>query len=300
MHLNAVTRSAKGTANALIQITFDTALSHDLICTPSQLLFSTDKNKWVSAYLLTSGACLFSRAGPIAIKSIHVISGSPSAIYTIETENTHTFFAGHYGILAHNMLIPEITFSLAASFGTGATVGATTASFLGPIVCSCSIAIGGLIGIAASIASSYKSSYRVHFDASKIITTIQENNQKQREKNNQPLQSSGDNAQIPDPDDENNKNNIIKVENMDEFFKTPFGKEIRPHLEKIRGKSAYRVTKKSKIHELKKGDILYLDKLHKDHLEVFHKNNHFEKVLNLNGTYNKIKTIKGYGRRYDQ
>ena len=137
-----VTRSAKGSANALIQITFDTALSHDLICTPSQLLFSTDKNKWVSAYLLTSGACLFSRAGPIAIKNIHVISGSPSAIYTIETENTHTFFAGHYGILAHNMLIPEITFSLAASFGTGATVGATTASFLGPIVCSCSNAIG--------------------------------------------------------------------------------------------------------------------------------------------------------------
>ena len=64
--------------------------------------------------------------------------------------------------------------------------------------------LGGLIGIAASIASSYKSSYRVHFDASKIITTIQENNQKQREKNNQALQSSGDNAQIPDPNDENN------------------------------------------------------------------------------------------------
>ncbi len=39
--------------------------------------------------------------------------------------------------------------------------------------------------------------------------------------------------------------------------------------------------------DLKKGDLIYLDKYHGDHFEVFRRNR-CKKVLNLDGSLNKV------------
>lgn len=88
------------------------------------------------------------------------------------------------------------------------------------------------------------------------------------------------------------------VQNMDEFFETEFGSEIKDKLSKtskrVDGQSVYKVDKK--VGNLKKNDQIYLDGLHKDHLEVFDKNGNFRTVLNLDGSINLDKFIKGHGR----
>lgn len=91
------------------------------------------------------------------------------------------------------------------------------------------------------------------------------------------------------------------VENMSEFFESEFGSELKNNISKTKkrkdGQSVYKVDDKSlKKLGLNKGDQLYLDGLHKDHLEVFDKNGKFLKVLNLDGTLNLDKTTKALGR----
>lgn len=49
------------------------------------------------------------------------------------------------------------------------------------------------------------------------------------------------------------------------------------------GQTIYEVVDK-RIPGLKKGDQLYLDGLHKDHIEVFDKRGRFRKVINLDGS----------------
>ncbi|MGT2964055.1 pre-toxin TG domain-containing protein [Streptococcus acidominimus] len=89
------------------------------------------------------------------------------------------------------------------------------------------------------------------------------------------------------------------VGNMNEFLSSDFGREIGDKLQKTKkrydGQTVYKVTED--IGDLKKGDQLYLDGLHKDHLEVFDKRGKFQQVLNLDGTTNNIKTDRGIGRR---
>ena len=46
----------------------------------------------------------------------------------------------------------------------------------------------------------------------------------------------------------------------------------------------------------KKGDQLYLDGSHKDHIEVFDKRGKFKKVINLDGSVNDVKTKNALGR----
>ncbi|MGX7419695.1 hemagglutinin [Carnobacterium gallinarum] len=88
---------------------------------------------------------------------------------------------------------------------------------------------------------------------------------------------------------------------MDEFFEGEFGSELKGNVSKngkrVDGQQVYKVdNKKLKELGLKKGDQLYLDGLHKDHLEVFDSNGSFKEVLNLDGTVNRDKTIKAAGR----
>ncbi|MCU7891632.1 MAG: hypothetical protein KZQ78_08440 [Candidatus Thiodiazotropha sp. (ex Ustalcina ferruginea)] len=64
---------------------------------------------------------------------------------------------------------------------------------------------------------------------------------------------------------------------------------------RIKGQAVYKVTKDSG--SLKKGDQFYLDSLHRDHLEVFDRNNNFKTVLNLDGTVNAAKELAGKGRK---
>lgn len=86
---------------------------------------------------------------------------------------------------------------------------------------------------------------------------------------------------------------IISVNNMKEFFNNySFGKTLKPFLEKTKklydGQAIYKV--KETVNDfLKKGYHVYLDGLHKDHLEVFDHRGVFKTVLNLDGTINPSK-----------
>ena len=95
-----------------------------------------------------------------------------------------------------------------------------------------------------------------------------------------------------------NRNNG-KVSNMDEFFETNFGSEIKNKVSKtnkrVDGQTVYKVDKKTG--NLKKNDQVYLDGLHKDHLEVFDKNGTLRTILNLDGTVNLDKYYKAIGRK---
>src|SRR5690625_116637 len=86
---------------------------------------------------------------------------------------------------------------------------------------------------------------------------------------------------------------VIEVTNMNAFLTTKFGKTIKPSLAKTKqmyhGQSIYKVEKNTGKY-LKKGDHIYLDALHKDHLEVASKQGKIKYVLNLDGTMNRKKT----------
>lgn len=93
------------------------------------------------------------------------------------------------------------------------------------------------------------------------------------------------------------------VLNMNDFFKTKFGIKINASLSKSKlkydGQSIYKVEKKTDNKYLKKGYGMYLDALHKDHLEVIDKTGKVKYVLNLDGTLNTGKTKKALGRKVE-
>jgi len=91
------------------------------------------------------------------------------------------------------------------------------------------------------------------------------------------------------------------VGNMGEFLKqSGFGNAIKDNTQKTnqqyQGQSIYKATDNVGDY-IKKGDQLYLDNLHKDHVEVFDKRGNFKAVVNLDGTINKSKTDAAIGRK---
>ncbi|MER2471924.1 MULTISPECIES: hypothetical protein [Photorhabdus] len=81
---------------------------------------------------------------------------------------------------------------------------------------------------------------------------------------------------------------------MGEFFKQPgFGNQIKGNTQKTSkmydGQSVYS-TKNDIDKYIKKGDQIYLDGDHKNHLEIFNKRGNFRVVLNLDGSINDAKT----------
>ncbi|MGE6630637.1 ribonuclease YeeF family protein [Bacillus sp. NPDC077027] len=96
------------------------------------------------------------------------------------------------------------------------------------------------------------------------------------------------------------KSNVKPVSNMNEFFDKEFGKSISNSLSKSKvkydGQSIYKVETKTNNQYLKKGYGVYLDALHKDHLEVIDKTGNVKYVLNIDGTLNTDKTKKAFGR----
>lgn len=104
---------------------------------------------------------------------------------------------------------------------------------------------------------------------------------------------------------QNNPMGIVKpVSNMKEFFKMEFGKSLSNSVSKSKirydGQSVYKVERKTGNQYLKKGYGVYLDGLHKDHLEVIDKAGNVKYVLNLDGTLNIDKTRKISGRRVQE
>ncbi|WP_227791512.1 hemagglutinin repeat-containing protein [Burkholderia sp. BE17] len=91
------------------------------------------------------------------------------------------------------------------------------------------------------------------------------------------------------------------VGNMKQFLNSPgFGSDLGDATQKtnyqFQGQSVYKVT--SNVGDnIKKGDLVYLDGLHKDHLEVFDGKGNFKSVVNLDGSVNQSKTDAGSGRK---
>lgn len=87
---------------------------------------------------------------------------------------------------------------------------------------------------------------------------------------------------------------ILKANDMSEFFKLDFGSSLKNLSQKtssvVKGATVYKVTGKTGNNYLKKGDQYYLDTLHHDHMEVFDGRGKVKAVLNLDGTFNAIKT----------
>jgi filamentous hemagglutinin len=84
------------------------------------------------------------------------------------------------------------------------------------------------------------------------------------------------------------------VGNMKEFLLSPgFGSDLNSGARKTNkiydGQSVYQATQKIGDY-VKRGDQLYLDGLHKDHLEVFDSRGNFKYVLNFDGSINDSKT----------
>ncbi|WP_192881069.1 MULTISPECIES: hypothetical protein [unclassified Photorhabdus] len=91
------------------------------------------------------------------------------------------------------------------------------------------------------------------------------------------------------------------VGNMGEFFKQPgFGGQIKNGTlktsKRYQGQSIYQA--QGKLGDIiKKGDQMYLDGAHKNHLELFDSKNNFKAALNLDGSVNVDKTKAGQGRK---
>ncbi|MDU0328931.1 polymorphic toxin-type HINT domain-containing protein, partial [Paenibacillus sp. 3LSP] len=87
---------------------------------------------------------------------------------------------------------------------------------------------------------------------------------------------------------------ILKANNMSEFFKLDFGASIKSQSQKtstiVKGATVYKVNGKTGNDYLKKGDQFYLDTLHHDHIEVFDSRGKVKAVLNLDGSFNAKKT----------
>jgi len=84
---------------------------------------------------------------------------------------------------------------------------------------------------------------------------------------------------------------------------TPLGEVLDPASARTgktyQGQQIYKVTSKVSIDgvNLKPGDYYYLDGMHKDHIEVFSKNDTSKGVFNLDGTLNESKTAKAATRK---
>jgi filamentous hemagglutinin len=94
--------------------------------------------------------------------------------------------------------------------------------------------------------------------------------------------------------------NQDSVTSMKDFFlNTEFGKNLNGVTKKTsklyQGQSVYQAQENLGGY-IRKGDQIYLDGLHKDHLEVFDKRNQAKYVLNLDGSVNLEKTKKAAGR----
>lgn len=88
--------------------------------------------------------------------------------------------------------------------------------------------------------------------------------------------------------------NAGAVSNMSTYLKAPgFGSEIAEAANKTnytyKGSAVYKATD-GIGRNIKRGDNLYLDSRHKDHIEVFKSNGELRSVINLDGTLNDAKT----------
>jgi hypothetical protein len=121
-----------------------------IICTPIQEFYLYDTHEWIPAYQLVPGSRLISLDGSHVVISVeHAVEAR--MVFLIEVQDTHTFFAGRFGLLTHNIGLPGVlNFGLSIPFGAAA--GGSFGSFFGPVTMFAGAAIGLAVGLGVKIA----------------------------------------------------------------------------------------------------------------------------------------------------
>lgn len=123
---------------------------NELACTPTQEFYGATMQGWIPAYMLKVGDELLCANGVKKVVAYVQLINKPIAVFTIEVEETHTFFVTHHSLLTHNMILP-IAFSVGLSVPFGASAGGVAGSFFGPVSFFIGAAAGCVIGLLAKI-----------------------------------------------------------------------------------------------------------------------------------------------------
>ena len=160
-----ILRCGTSTTHRYVQFCFNGSLTREstsrIICTPTQEFYSPISHTWVPAYQLQAGDALLCKQGIKTIADIAYVKQSLE-IYTLQIQNTHTFFVGYHGALTHNMVIPA-ALGMGFSIPFGSAAGSTAGSFFGPITLVAGAVLGSAIGAFVSIVQSDSiQSYKVN------------------------------------------------------------------------------------------------------------------------------------------
>lgn len=115
--------------------------------------------------------------------------------------------------------------------------------------------------------------------------------------------NSSSSCSTPPPEDPRNK---TKYENMEQVFeRAPMGRKLEKVVKRTdfnyKGSKIYQVIEDVEEWGIKKGDWLYLDRMHYDHIEVFNRSGKaLRTVLNMDGTRNAAKVRNAAKRNIRQ
>lgn len=284
----------KAKANSTIILAFEGS-GETVSCTSDHEFYDIDKDEWVAArYLVVGDRLQCSGQSYVTISSI-TIDHSSRIVYAIEVKNTHTFFVTHARILTHNHI-----------FSDGIVIAG--AGIIGTIVSNVTVPGGLFLGMCVGFVIHalwikgcqlwYQLTERVDQEEGDI--SLKTNGGKKKQQSSHVSSGGGCNQSGSDDPDDKKKRFTDKVANMYELFKRDgFGKKLKESCEPTNSSydnhsKIYRVTKTMVEYGLAVGDLLYLDKFHCDHLEVFYGYGKYliKMVLNIDGTKNMAKYLK--------
>lgn len=206
-----IKRCGKSKTNRYVSFCFDgpleRAATSAIVCTPTQAFYSPNFHAWIPAYQLQVGDELLCKQGIKKINAVEYVKQSLE-VYTLQIQNTHTFFVGYHGALTHNMGIPA-AFGLGLSIPFGSVAGSAAAgSFFGPPALIVGAMLGSAIGAFVSIVQSDSiPSYKVNLSNTHYIDDfVHQQSEGNGGKNTTPQHSGNFISPMPDgPKKDDNK-----------------------------------------------------------------------------------------------
>ena len=305
-HSHKILARSRSITNCYFTINVDGYPAADIICSPLQQFYLPEKHCWTLAHDLHVGDVLLTeREGNLPIVRIAFVD-QQLEFYALKIEHPHTFFVGRHSVLTHNMDLPV------ASLCWELPLTISTLSAAGGVLTGCAATASG-VAVGAIAASLIYSAVIDHKAKKYHDVQIPKDNMllfAQKQSNTPKPPPSGNNNSHQPPNQSQDPNDkkprcTDKVGNMHELFKRKgFGEDLKRSSEKISkidthtDSQVYKITKDMPQYGLKTGDKCYLDKCHKDHVEIFRGKKPY-KVLNLDGSLNVGKTHAAVSRKYD-
>ncbi len=161
-------------SNCFIRISFDTNCQNDILCTPSQELYSIQRNRFISACKLRAGDRLLSLYNDSVTVHAITLMQKPLKVYALEVAHDHTYIVGNYGIVAHNMVLPELI-SVGTIVAPTITSGAVIGGCFCPVTLVGGIALGAAVGcIIKCFVDNTRTYYQLHFDIDTIAQQLKD------------------------------------------------------------------------------------------------------------------------------